>query len=68
MPVISVNTSRSAHSDGGYRTPCEPGRHLGNHAAIGAGTGSRGSLGDLKIVLGLAVMLAANAVSTETVH
>ena len=37
MPVTSVNTSRSAHSDGGYRTPCEPGRHLGNHAAIGAG-------------------------------
>jgi hypothetical protein len=27
--VTSVNTSRSAHSDGGYRTPCEPGRHLG---------------------------------------
>jgi hypothetical protein len=35
--VTSVNTSRSAHSDGGYRTPREPGRHLGNHTAIGAG-------------------------------
>jgi hypothetical protein len=37
-------------------------------AGFGAGSGSRGSLGDLKIVPGLAVMLAANTASTETVH
>jgi hypothetical protein len=37
-------------------------------SSFGAGSGSRGSLADLKIVPGLAVMLAANAVSTETVH
>jgi hypothetical protein len=36
--------------------------------SFGAGSGSRGSLGDLKIVPGRAVMLAANAVSTETVN
>jgi hypothetical protein len=36
-------------------------------ASFGAGSGSRGSLGDLKIVPGLAVMLAAGAVSVETV-
>jgi hypothetical protein len=36
--------------------------------SFGAGSGSRGSLGDLKIVPGLAVMLAAGAVSTETVN
>jgi len=36
-------------------------------ASFGAGSGSRGSLGDLKIVPGRVVMLAANAVSTETV-
>jgi hypothetical protein len=36
-------------------------------ASFGAGSGSRGSLGDLKIVPGRAVMLAAAAVSTETV-
>jgi hypothetical protein len=36
--------------------------------SFGTGTGSRGSLSDLKIVPGLAVILAANAVSTETVH
>jgi hypothetical protein len=35
--------------------------------SFGTGSGSRGSLGDLKIVPGRAVMLAANAVSTETV-
>jgi len=35
--------------------------------SFGAGSGSRGSLGDLKIVPGRVVMLAANAVSTETV-
>ncbi len=35
---------------------------------FGSGSGSRGSLGDLKIVPGRAVMLAANAVSTETVN
>jgi hypothetical protein len=42
-----------------------------SHYAIlpagGTGSGSRGSLGDLKIVPGRAVMLAANAVSSETV-
>ncbi len=32
-----------------------------------AGSGSRGSLADLKIVPGRAVMLAADAVSAETV-
>ena len=36
--------------------------------SFGTGSGSRGSLGDLKIVPGLAVMLAANTVSTETVN
>ena len=36
--------------------------------SFGTGSGSRGSLGDLKIVPGRAVMLAANAVSTETVN
>jgi hypothetical protein len=36
--------------------------------SFGAGSGSRGSLADLKIVPGLAVMLAANAVSAETVQ
>ena len=36
--------------------------------SFGPGSGSRGSLGDLKIVPGRAVMLAANAVSTETVN
>ena len=36
-------------------------------ASFGAGSGSRGSLGDLKIVPGRAVMLAAGAVSTQTV-
>ena len=36
--------------------------------SFGAGSGSRGSLGDLKIVPGRAVMLAANAVSAETVN
>jgi hypothetical protein len=36
--------------------------------SFGAGSGSRGSLADLKIVPGLAVMLAADAVSTETVN
>ena len=36
--------------------------------SFGAGSGSRGSLADLKIVPGRAVMLAANAVSTETVN
>jgi hypothetical protein len=35
--------------------------------SFGTGSGSRGSLADLKIVPGLAVMLAADAVSTETV-
>jgi hypothetical protein len=35
---------------------------------FGTGSGSRGSLGDLKIVPGRAVMLAANTVSTETVN
>ena len=35
--------------------------------SFGAGSGSRGSLGDLKIVPGRAVMLAAGAVSTEAV-
>ena len=35
---------------------------------FGTGSGSRGSLGDLKIVPGRAVMLAANAVSTQTVN
>ena len=35
--------------------------------SFGTGSGSRGSLGDLKIVPGRAAMLAANAVSTETV-
>jgi hypothetical protein len=35
--------------------------------SFGTGTGSRGSLADLKIVPGQAVMLAANAVSAETV-
>jgi hypothetical protein len=33
-----------------------------------AGSGSRGSLADLKIVPGSVVMLAADAVSTETVN
>jgi hypothetical protein len=33
-----------------------------------ADSGSRGSLGDLKIVPGRAVVLAANAVSTQTVN
>ena len=37
-------------------------------ASFGAGSGSRGSLGDLKIVPGQAVMLAADAVSAETVN
>jgi hypothetical protein len=36
--------------------------------SCGAGSGSRGSLADLKIVPGLAVMLAAGAVSAETVN
>jgi len=36
--------------------------------SFGVGSGSRGSLGDLKIVPGRAVMLAANTVSTETVN
>jgi hypothetical protein len=36
--------------------------------SFGAGSGSRGSLADLKIVPGRAVMLAANAVSAETVN
>jgi len=36
-------------------------------ASFGAGSGSHGSLADLKIVPGLAVMLAAGAVSAETV-
>jgi len=36
-------------------------------ASFGTGSGSRGSLADLKIVPGLAVMLAAGAVSAETV-
>jgi hypothetical protein len=36
--------------------------------SFGTGSGSRGSLGDLKIVPGRAVMLAADAVSTETVN
>ena len=36
--------------------------------SFGAGSGSRGSLGDLKIVPGRAAMLAANTVSTETVN
>ena len=36
--------------------------------SFGTGSGSRGSLGDLKIVPGRAVMLAANAVSTQTVN
>jgi hypothetical protein len=36
--------------------------------SFGAGSGSRGSLADLKIVPGLAVMLAAGAVSAETVN
>jgi hypothetical protein len=35
--------------------------------SFGTGSGARGSLGDLKIVPGRAVMLAANAVSSETV-
>ena len=35
---------------------------------FGAGSGSRGSLGDLKIIPGRAAMLAANTVSTETVN
>jgi hypothetical protein len=37
-------------------------------ASFGTGSGSRGSLGDLKIVPGRAVMLAANAISTQTVN
>jgi hypothetical protein len=36
--------------------------------SFGTGSGSRGSLGDLKIVPGRAAMLAASAVSTETVN
>jgi hypothetical protein len=36
-------------------------------ASFGTGSGSRGSLDDLKIVPGRAVMLAAGAVSAETV-
>jgi hypothetical protein len=36
-------------------------------ASLGTGSGSRGSLDDLKIVPGRAVMLAAGAVSAETV-
>jgi hypothetical protein len=36
--------------------------------SFGTGSGSRGSLADLKIVPGRAAMLAANAVSTETVN
>jgi hypothetical protein len=36
--------------------------------SFGAGSGSRGSLADLKIVPGLAVMLEAGAVSAETVN
>jgi hypothetical protein len=36
--------------------------------SFGTGSGPRGSLGDLKIVPGQAVMLAANAVSTQTVN
>jgi len=35
---------------------------------FGTGSGSRGTLADLKIVPGHAVMLAANAVSAETVN
>ncbi len=35
--------------------------------SFGAGSGSRGSLADLKIVPGLSVMLAAGAVSAEPV-
>ena len=35
--------------------------------SFGTGSGSRGSLADLKIVPGLAVMLAAGAVSAEAV-
>ena len=37
-------------------------------ASFGPGSGPRGSLADLKIVPGRAVMLAAGAVSTETVN
>jgi hypothetical protein len=37
-------------------------------ASFGPGSGSRGSLADLKIVPGLAVMLAAGGVSAETVN
>jgi hypothetical protein len=37
-------------------------------ASFGAGSGSRGSLADLKIAPGRAVMLAAGAVSAETVN
>ena len=36
-------------------------------ASFGPGSGSRGSLADLKIVPGQAVMLAAGAVSAEAV-
>jgi len=36
-------------------------------ASFGTGSGSRGSLADLKIIPGRAVMLAVGAVSTETV-
>jgi hypothetical protein len=36
--------------------------------SFGTGSGSRGSLGDLKIVPGRAVMLAGDAVSAETVN
>ena len=36
-------------------------------SSFGTGSGSRGSLADLKIVPGLAAMLAAGAVSAEAV-
>lgn len=36
--------------------------------SFGVGSGSRGSLADLKIIPGLTVMLAVNAVSTEAVN
>jgi hypothetical protein len=39
----------------------------GNATSFGAGSGSRSSLADLKIVPGHAVMLATDAVSTEPV-
>jgi hypothetical protein len=37
-------------------------------ALASAGSGSRGSLGDLKIIPGRAVMLGAGAVSAETLN